>query len=144
MTHVQRSALLPFTATQMYQLVNDVDSYPEFVPWCVKCDVGKENEREKYATMHFASRGIKASVTTCNELIEDEKITMYLITGPFKHLTGCWQFYKIDNSACRIELDIEFLFSNRLYEVTLGSIFNQVATKLVSSFTARAKHLYGR
>lgn len=144
MTHVQRSALLPYSVTQMYQLVNDVDSYPEFIPWCVKCEVQNENESEKQATMHFASRGIKTSVTTKNELTENEKITMHLVEGPFKHLVGDWQFHNIDNNACRVELDMQFTFSNRLYEATLGPIFNQVANKLVSTFAQRAEELYGK
>lgn len=144
MTHVRRSVLLPYSVVQMYQLVNDVDSYPEFIPWCVKCEVEDEYENEKQATMHFASRGIKASVTTCNELIENKKITMHLVAGPFKHLTGGWQFHNIDDYACRVELDMEFAFSNRLYEVTLGPIFNQVANKLVSAFAQRAEDLYGK
>ena len=144
MTHVQRSALLPYSVTQMYQLVNDIDSYPEFIPWCVDCDIYNESENNKQATMHFASRGIKASVTTKNELMEDQKITMELIEGPFKHLIGSWYFHAIDRNACRVELDLQFAFSNRLYEATLGPIFNQVANKLVSAFSQRAEEIYGK
>ena len=144
MTHVQRSALLPFSVTQMYQLVNDVDAYPEFIPWCVKCEVHNENEGHKQATMHFASRGIQACVTTKNELVIDKSITMKLVDGPFKHLIGKWQFHKIDTDACRVELDMEFAFTNRLYEATLGPIFNQVTNKLVSAFAQRAEDLYGK
>jgi ribosome-associated toxin RatA of RatAB toxin-antitoxin module len=143
MTHVQRSALLPYSAAQMFQLVNDVNSYPEFVPWCVQCDVHNENENEKKATMNFAKRGISASVTTCNELETNKKITMRLQKGPFKHLVGTWDFHELDEHSCKVELDMQFSFSNRLYEVTLGPIFNQVANKLVSAFTERAKQLYG-
>lgn len=143
MTHVQRSALLPYSATQMFQLVNDVNSYPEFVPWCVQCVVHSENENEKQATMSFAKRGINAYVGTCNELETNKKITMRLQKGPFKHLVGTWDFHEIDEHSCKVELDMQFSFSNRLYEMTLGPIFNQVANKLVSAFTERAKQLYG-
>ena len=144
MTHVQRSALLPFPAKKIYDLVNDVDSYPEFVPWCIKCEVYENNQDEKKATMYFANRGIKASVTTRNELFEDKKIIMHLVSGPFKHLTGEWQFHSIDKNACKVEFDMQFKFSHRLYEITLGPIFNQVASKLVSAFTQRAMQLYGK
>lgn len=144
MTHVQRSVLLPFPANKIYDLVNDVDSYPEFVPWCIKCEVYENNQDEKKATMYFASRGIKASVTTRNELFEDKKIIMHLVSGPFKHLTGEWQFHSIDENACKVEFDMQFKFSHRLYEITLGPIFNQVASKLVSAFTQRAMQLYGK
>ncbi len=143
MTHVQRSALLPYSAAQMFNLVNDVDSYPEFVPWCVKCEVHSDNENEKQATMKFAKHGINASVTTCNELDADKKITMHLLKGPFKRLVGTWIFQELDEHSCRVELDLQFSFSNRLYAVTLGPIFNQVANKLVSAFTERAQQLYG-
>ncbi len=143
MTHVQRSALLPYSAEQMYKLVNDIDSYPEFVPWCVKCEVHSENEKEKQATMSFAKRGINASVTTCNELDTNKSITMRLQEGPFKHLVGAWVFRELDENSCKVELDMQFSFSNRLYALSLGPIFNQVANKLVSAFTERALDLYG-
>ncbi len=142
MTHVQRSALLPYSAAQMFNLVNDVDSYPEFVPWCVKCEVHSDSEIEKKATMKFAKHGINASVTTCNELDVDKKITMHLLKGPFKRLVGTWIFKELDEHTCRVELDLQFSFSNRLYAVTLGPIFSQVANKLVSAFTERAQQLY--
>ncbi len=143
MTHVQRSALVPFSAAQMFNLVNDIDSYPEFVPWCVQCEVHSDNEQEKQATMSFAKRGIKASVTTCNELDADKEITMRLVKGPFKHLVGTWVFHELSEQTCKVELDMQFTFSNRLYEATLGPIFNQIANKLVSAFTERAQQLYG-
>ncbi len=144
MTHVQRSALLPYSIAQMYELVNDVDSYPEFIPWCINSKVHSEEEHEKQATMYFASKGIKASVTTRNELVKNKEIIMHLVEGPFKHLIGSWKFTTIDNSACRVELDMCFSFSNRLYEATLGPIFNQVANRLVSAFAQRAEDIYGK
>ena len=143
MTHVQRSALLPYSAAKMFELVNDVDSYPEFVPWCVQCEVHSSTANEKQATMSFAKRGINASVTTCNDLEKDKQITMRLQKGPFKHLVGTWNFHEIDEKSCKVELDMQFSFSNRLYAVTLGPIFNQVANKLVSVFIERAKQQYG-
>jgi len=143
MTRVQRSALLPYSTAKIYEMVNDVDAYPEFLPWCVKCETEKASETEKHATMHFAKRGIKASVTTRNELNKNESITMHLLKGPFKHLLGEWQFTSIDEDSCKVELDMQFTFSNRLYEMSFGPIFNQVANKLVTLFSERAKHLYG-
>ena len=143
MTKVQRSALLPYSAAQMFQLVNDVNSYPEFVPWCVKTTVHKESSKEKEATMDFAKRSINASVTTNNELEENKKIVMRLVKGPFKHLLGTWKFLALDESSCKVEFDMEFSFTNPLYSATLGPIFNQVANKLVSAFTQRASDIYG-
>ena len=143
MTHILRSALLPYSAAQMFQLVNDIDSYPEFVPWCVQCSVHKESENEKEATMSFAKRGISASVTTCNELQENKQIIMRLVKGPFKDLVGTWNFQDLDGTSCKVELNMKFSFSNRLYSVTFGPIFNQVANKLVTAFTERAQEIYG-
>jgi len=143
MTHVQRSAILPYSVQQMFNLINDVDSYPEFVPWCVKCEVHSENKEEKQATMSFAKRSINASVTTRNELVTDKSITMRLVEGPFKELIGVWTFHALDEQSCKVELDMKFSFSNKLYALTLGSVFNQVANKLVAAFTERAQQLYG-
>lgn len=144
MTHVQRSALLPYSAAQMFRLVNDIDSYPEFIPWCVQCEVHSDSENQKQATMKFAKRSINASVTTYNELDTDKRITMRLLKGPFKHLVGTWIFHELDAHSCKVELDMQFSFSNRLYEITLGPIFNQVANRLVSAFTERAQQIYGQ
>lgn len=143
MTHVQRSALLPYSAAQMFNLVNDVDSYPEFIPWCVKTEILSDSASEKQATMSFAKRGISASVTTCNELEVNKNITMRLLKGPFKELVGKWDFHELDEHSCKVELDMKFTFSNRIYEMTLGPVFNQVANKLVSAFTERAIQVYG-
>lgn len=142
MTHVQRSALLPYSAAQMFNLVNDVDSYPEFVPWCVQTEIHSDSAEEKQATMSFARRGISASVTTRNELDANKNITMRLLKGPFKHLVGAWSFQALDEHSCKVELDMQFAFSNRIYEMTLGPVFNQVANKLVSAFTERAMQIY--
>lgn len=144
MNHVRRSALLPYSAKKMYELVNDVHSYPEFIPWCVNTDVEDMSVNVKQATMYFAKRAIKTSVTTKNELIENKRISMHLESGPFKNLTGVWQFEELDENVCKVELDMQFEFSNHLYEITLGPIFNQVANKLVSAFTDRAEELYGQ
>ncbi len=103
----------------------------------------KESDIEKQATMTFAKRGINASVTTCNELEADKKIIMRLVEGPFKKLVGEWEFKELDEHSCKVMLDMRFTFSNRFYEMTLGSVFNQVANKLVSAFSERAKQVYG-
>lgn len=144
MTRVQRSALLPYSAAQMYRLVNDVDAYPEFVPWCVGCDVGTATAHEKQATLHFAKGRFKASLTTRNELIENRKITMHLVNGPFRHLTGIWKFRELDTNTCKAELDMEFAFSSRLYEFTLGPIFSQLANRMIAVFQQRAEDTCGK
>lgn len=140
MTRIHRNALLPYSAAQMYRLVNDVEAYPEFVPWCTRCDVSKSTEQEKLATLHFSRGAFGASLTTQNELVQDREIIMRLVSGPFKHLTGAWQFHEIDENICKVELDMEFKFSSKLYELMLGPIFTPLANRMITIFWERAEH----
>ena len=144
MTRIQRSARLPYSATQMYELVNDIEAYPEFVTWCVGSEVGDSSEHAKQATLHFAKGAIHASMTTRNELVLDRRISLHLVKGPFRHLTGIWEFEPVDEQACEVKLFMEFKFSNRLFELTLGPIFSQVANGMIAVFKKRAERVYGR
>ena len=83
MTRIQRNARLPYSATQMYELVNDIEAYPEFVTWCVGSEVGDSSEHAKQATLHFAKGAIHASMTTRNELVRDRRISLHLVKGAF-------------------------------------------------------------
>ncbi|MYB89399.1 MAG: type II toxin-antitoxin system RatA family toxin [Proteobacteria bacterium] len=143
MTRIQRSARLPHSAAQMYALVNDIEAYPEFVTWCVGSEVTEAGEHVKQATLHFAKGAIHASLTTRNELIRDRSIVLHLVKGPFRHLSGTWEFQEVDAHSCDVELLMEFKFSNRLFELTLGPIFSQVANGMIATFKSRAKVVYG-
>ncbi len=127
----------------MYALVNDIEAYPEFVTWCVGSEVSEASEHVKQATLHFAKGALHASLTTRNELIRDRSIVLHLVKGPFRHLTGTWEFQEIDAHSCHVKLLMEFKFSNRLFELTLGPIFSQVANSMIATFKARAKVVYG-
>ena len=144
MIRIQRSARLPYSATQMYELVNDIEAYPEFVTWCVASDVSEASEHAKRATLHFAKGAIHASMATRNELVRDRRITLHLVKGPFRHLTGVWEFDEIDGHACEVKMLMEFKFSNRLFELTLGPIFSQVANGMIAVFKQRANVVYGK
>lgn len=143
MPQISRSALVMFSAKQMYDLVNDIPAYPEFLPNCSNAKVNHVGNQTMSASVEIAKAGIKKWFTTENHLQEGQAITMNLIDGPFKKLTGGWRFTKLDESACKVTLELEFEFANKLVEMAFGKVFSEVANNMVSAFTQRAKHVYG-
>lgn len=139
---VERSALVPYSAKQMYDLVNDTACYPQFVPYCTQAVVHYSCENAQEATLHFAKGAIKTSFTTRNRLIPERQIEVHLVRGPFKRLTGIWEFIALDEHACRVQLNLEFELSNPLFRATLGKLFNQIADRLVTTFVQRASKIY--
>ena len=142
-THIQRSALLPYPAQALYDLVNDVASYPQFLPWCSASEVLESGPTRMRATLKVGRAGISQQFTTCNILVPGESIEMKLEQGPFSALYGLWQFQALSDSACKITLDLTFDYSGALVKATLGPLFNQAATTMVDAFCQRAKQLYG-
>lgn len=143
MTIIQRSAIVPHTAEEMYQLVNSIEDYPKFIPWCHTTEVHSKDEDEIKATLHFEGGGFKKSFTTCNRLQKNKMIEMRLINGPFKHLEGFWRFEHLDDNECLVKLDLEFELANKIMGIAFGSVFNQVANSLVEAFSKRADEIYG-
>lgn len=139
---IKRSALVPFSAEQMYLLVDDIESYPEFVPNCKTAKITQRDEYKVCATLEVAKSGIAKSFSTQNTLIPNQKIHMELLDGPFKHLSGEWQFKPLAEDACKIELNLEFEFSNKLASMAFAGIFNQLIQSMVTAFTDRAKKIY--
>lgn len=142
-TRIQRSALLPYPARALYDLVNDVASYPQFLPWCSAAEVLESNDHLMRATLKVSRAGISQQFTTRNALVPGESITMKLEQGPFSALHGVWQFQALSDKACKITLDLSFEYSGALVKATLGPLFNQAATTMVDAFCQRAKQLYG-
>lgn len=143
MAQVNKSALVPFSAEQMYQLVDDVPSYQEFLPWC---GGSKELSREDgvvVASVTIAKGSINKSFTTKNTSSDRQKIHMELVEGPFKELVGYWDFKELKENACKVTLYLEYEFSNRLLGMAVGPVFNQIANAMVDSFVERAKDVYG-
>ncbi|MBE0439678.1 MAG: type II toxin-antitoxin system RatA family toxin [Gammaproteobacteria bacterium] len=144
MTIITRSALVLYSPDQMFDLVNDVESYPSFLPWCRSSTVISKSPEEIIASLDLAKGGIHHVFTTRNRLIHDESIEIALVDGPFKHLEGLWQFAMIgDNQGCRITLSMDFEFSNRIISMALGPIFTQISGSLVDAFCKRAQDIYG-
>ncbi len=144
MTTISRSALVPYSAAEMYALVNDVESYPQFLPWCRSSRVLSRNEDEVRATIELARGAIQKSFTTCNRLQKDKMIEIRLVEGPFHHLEGFWRFDALDEKASRVSLDLDFDFSSRILSLALGPVFGQIANTLVDSFQKRAVQVYGK
>jgi ribosome-associated toxin RatA of RatAB toxin-antitoxin module len=143
MPQIQRSALVPYTAEEMYQLVADVSKYGEFLPWCSGARVLQQEGKEVTAQVDIAFKSVKQSFTTVNQLEQGKQIHMSLKEGPFSSLKGIWQFIELDEQASKILFDIEFTFSNRLAGAVIGPVFSTIANGMVDAFYQRAVEIYG-
>lgn len=143
MKKIVRSALLPYSANEVYKLVNDVASYPEFLPWCGGAEVISATEHSMRAGVIIAKAGIKQKFVTDNHLVPGRRIEMHLTDGPFKSLRGEWEFKPLDEDACKIQFEVEFEMNNGLLNLAIGPIFEQIASTMVDSFSKRAKQIYG-
>jgi len=144
MKKIARSALLPYSAQQVYDLVNDVASYPDFLPWCGGAEVFSASDYEMEAGVTIAKAGIKQTFITKNHLVPGQRIEMHLVDGPFKSLKGEWEFKVLDVDACKIQFEVEFEVSSGLLSAAIGPIFEQIASTLVDSFCERAKQVYSK
>ncbi|WP_047045502.1 SRPBCC family protein [Vibrio mexicanus] len=142
MKQVSRSALVSFSAEQMFDLVNDVAKYPEFLPGCSGSKVIESSENAMVASVDVSKAGISKTFTTSNELVSGSAILMKLVDGPFKTLQGGWHFTPLDDHACKVELKLEFEFSSKMIEMAFGKIFNELTSNMVNAFTQRAKQVY--
>ncbi len=143
MARVNRSALVMFSAEQMFRLVNDVEAYPYFLPGCVTGKVLEQSNDQMIAAVGVSKAGIHKTFTTRNTLAPYNSINMELVDGPFKMLRGIWRFISLDEHACKIELDLEFEFMSPLIELAFGKIFRELTGAMVQAFTQRAKEVYG-
>lgn len=143
MGQIKRSALVSFSAQQMYDLVNDVTAYPDFLPGCVGSKIISQQDNKITASVDVAKAGICKTFTTCNQHFDHQRIEMNLIDGPFKKLFGYWHFLALDERACKISLKLDFEFSNKLVEIAFGQIFKELTNNMVNAFTLRAKEVYG-
>ncbi len=143
MKKVSRTALLPYSAKKVYDLVNDIESYPSFLPWCAKAEILQQSGNEMYASITIAKAGIKKSFTTVNQLHDGQYIAITLVDGPFKSLTGRWDFKSLDKDACKILFEMEFEANNSILGITIAHIFEQIVATFVDSFCKRAKQIYG-
>ena len=143
MPTVNRSALVPYSPEEMYELVNNVERYPEFIPWCKKVDVLYRDEGSTRARLTFAKGMVEKSFVTANRHQYGKMIDIRLVEGPFRRLEGYWRFERVGESASKVVLDMEFEFSNRVVAFAFCKIFTPVANRFVDSFVHRARDIYG-
>ncbi len=143
MTVVQKSALVKFSAQQMFDLVNNIEDYPKFLPWCSGSRIIRQEDDIVEAELDISKGGFKKSFSTRNRIDRGGKITVSLLNGPFSYLEGVWNFMPLREDASKISLDLEFEMSGVLTNLAFGAVFNQICNTMVSSFTNRAKQVYG-
>lgn len=144
MSHIQRSALVHYSPAEMYQLVNNVTDYSEFLPWCRSSSISSQSETEMVASVEIAKGVLNKTFTTRNRLENNRRIELELVDGPFKKLRGHWQFDALKTAnACRVSLELEFEFDSAMMSIAAKPIFTQIANSLVDSFCKRAVDVYG-
>ena len=144
MTHIDKSALVHYSPSQMFALVADVERYPEFLPWCAETQIFSQTETSLEASLTLAVAGIRHSFTTRNAIDKPHSMGLQLVEGPFSELQGQWTFKALGDSACKIALEIQFEFSNPLLRHTLGPLFSEINKRLIDAFIQRAEVIYGK
>ena len=134
---------MPFSCSQMYELINDIAAYPEYMPGCAGAEILQRGDDWLTARLDLSGAGLKKSFVTRNTLDAPKSILMALETGPFKSLAGNWQFEKLDECACKVSFYLEFEFSNKLLGMTVGKLFEKVASEQLDAICLRAKSIYG-
>ena len=132
-----------YSSKEMFDLVNDVDAYPEFLPHCSDAKIVTQQASGMTASLEISKAGLKKWFTTENTFIDEQTVALRLVDGPFKKLQGKWHFLPLDDKACKVQLHLEFEFASNLIEMAFGKVFYEVAKNMVNAFTQRAKTVYG-
>lgn len=127
----------------MFDLVNNIEDYPKFLPWCSGSRILKREDDMVEAELVISKGGFKKSFSTRNKIVNGRRMTVSLLNGPFSSLEGTWDFIPLREDASKISLDLEFEMSGKLASLAFGAVFNQICNTMVSSFTSRAKEVYG-
>jgi ribosome-associated toxin RatA of RatAB toxin-antitoxin module len=152
MKHVKKSVLLWYAPHEIYQLVIDVEAYPQFLPWCERVEVLSRDEEGLTARLHLAYSGIRHAFTTRNVQVPDRSVHIGLVDGPFSLLDGLWQFVPLplpgsqdssQSQACKIEFEMRYAFSNVILEAAISPVFDRIADTFVDSFVRRAEQIHG-
>lgn len=143
MRQVERSALVPYTPAQMFALVQDIEGYPQFVPWVSSAQVISRTESEVIGQLEMERSGLREKFTTRNVLMPPNRMDLKLVDGPFKVLEGIWSFEPIGDKGTKIGLNIRFEFANPMLSLMLSRTFEKSCAQLVDAFVARARTVYG-
>lgn len=142
MALVEKTVLVPHTAEQMFKLVDEVENYPQFMPWCGGATINEMQGTTMHATLHIDYHHIRQHFSTKNQRTPPHQINIALMDGPFKHLEGSWQFIPLNDEACKIEFRLQYEFSNKLLEKLVGPVFHHIANSFVDAFIYRADKVY--
>lgn len=143
MPQIEQSALLPYTARQMFDLVNDIEAYPQYMTGCQAARILERRDHEVVAELQLGKGRLHYAFTTRNELAPPERMDMHLVEGPFKHFEARWQFEPLSDAATRVSLFMDFQFASGLANLALRKVFEAVSASQVSAVCKRAHQLYG-
>lgn len=144
MARVEKSVLVGYSAAQMFELVDRVETYPQFLPWCARTEVTWRDNASVIATVHIDYHHLKQSFTTENVRQSPRVIEMRLKEGPFTTLDGSWRFHELAADACKVEFQLHYEFSSKLIENVVSPVFGFIAGNLVEAFVERAERVYGK
>lgn len=142
MAQVTKSVLVEHPASMMFALVDRIEDYPQFLPWCGGTEVKWRDELTTVATIHIDYMGVKQSFTTENSKLLPTEMNLNLQDGPFSHMHGHWRFLALGDSACKIEFGLDYEFSSRVLETLLTPVFGHIANTFVDAFVARADKVF--
>ncbi|MDF2446467.1 MAG: ubiquinone-binding protein [Moraxellaceae bacterium] len=144
MPQVSRSLLLPYSAHEMFQLVNDVARYREFLPFCIASEVIAESGDEVHARIAFSRMGLEQALTTRNRLLAPERIHIEFVDGPFEYLRGQWHFQALAETACKVNFEVDFQVQARFLQLAAVPALGQAAGQTIEAFQKRAVQVYGK
>lgn len=142
MATVSKSVLVPYSARQMFDLVERVEDYPRFLPWCSGSSVSERSDAGMTATVEIDFKGLRQRFTTINAHAPGERIDMCLKEGPFSRLQGTWQFVALRDDACKVSFELDYAFAGGLISRLLAPVFDQIASTMVDAFVRRAEQLH--
>jgi ribosome-associated toxin RatA of RatAB toxin-antitoxin module len=143
MAKVVKTVLVPYSAAEMFELVDRVEEYPKFLPWCGSTELHRRDETVTEATLEISYLHVKQKFTTENNKRIPEEMGIHLKNGPFRKLEGSWHFRRLADTACKIEFELQYEFASHLLEKVLGPVFGMVTNSLVDAFVVRAETIYG-
>ena len=143
MKHITRSAIVEYSAPELYALVENIEAYPEFLPWCVSTRVLERAPGRTRATLQIGMKGARRCMTTDNRNRPGEAIDMHLVEGPFRHFSAGWRFTPLGQHAAKIEFEMAYEFESATLARVLQPLFQHIANTMVDAFSRRAKAFYG-
>ena len=144
MANVQKSVLVPYSAEQMFELVEGVEDYPRFVPWCGGAAILERTPSETLVRLDINYHGVRAHFTTANRNERPERILIELRDGPFRHLDGTWRFLALGAAGSKVELELHYEFATPVLERLIGPVFGHIAHTFIDAFVRRAGSVYGK